>query len=149
MLYNFIWVRIRNILIAIDQLLWVLITLGSGHPDETISSATYRYEKAGSRWAAIARPIIDMLFFWEKQHCRRAYLAEIFRKNQSESERKMAGKGSKQRPMDIDTEKFDENWDVIFGGKNQKHKQQNMTELNADGNRERGRSGEDLDAERE
>ena len=45
--------------------------------------------------------------------------------------------------------RFDENWDVIFGGKNQKHKQQNMTELNADGNRERGRSGEDLDAKRE
>jgi hypothetical protein len=31
--------------------------------------------------------------------------------------------------------------------KNQKHKQQDMTELNADGNRERGREGEDLSEE--
>ena len=28
--------------------------------------------------------------------------------------------------------------------KNQKHKQQDLTELNSDGNRERGREGEDL-----
>lgn len=28
--------------------------------------------------------------------------------------------------------------------KNQKHKQQDMTELNSDGNRDRGRNGEDL-----
>ena len=33
---------------------------------------------------------------------------------------------------------------VIFGKKDQKAKQQDMTELNGDGNRERGRYGEDL-----
>ena len=31
--------RLLNLLIAIDQLLWVLLTLGRGHPDETISAA--------------------------------------------------------------------------------------------------------------
>jgi hypothetical protein len=31
--------------------------------------------------------------------------------------------------------------------KNYKHKQQDMTELNSDGNRDRGRNGEDLTAE--
>lgn len=31
--------------------------------------------------------------------------------------------------------------------KNQKHKQQDLTELNGDGNRDRGRNGEDLTAE--
>lgn len=30
--------RILNILIALDQLAWVLLALGKGHPDETISS---------------------------------------------------------------------------------------------------------------
>lgn len=39
-----------------------------------------------------------------------------------------------------------DNWDKIFGPKkNQRHKQQDMTELNGDGNRERGRYGEDLE----
>ena len=52
------------------------------------------------------------------------------------------GKGSKQRAVE-DQEAFDANWDLIFGGKNQKHKQQDLTELNGDGNRTRGRYGED------
>jgi len=32
----------------------------------------------------------------------------------------------------------------VSDDKNMKHKQQDLTELNADGNRERGREGEDL-----
>ena len=36
--------RILHILIAIDQLAWVLLTLGRGHPDETISAASWRME---------------------------------------------------------------------------------------------------------
>ncbi|MGY8866526.1 MAG: hypothetical protein ACKVJK_12995 [Methylophagaceae bacterium] len=42
------------------------------------------------------------------------------------------------------SEKYRDNWDAIFGKKDQKAKQQDMTELNGDGNRERGRYGEDL-----
>jgi hypothetical protein len=41
-----------------------------------------------------------------------------------------------------------DNWDRIFGKKNQRHKQQDMTELNGDGNRDRGRYGEDLESEK-
>lgn len=41
-----------------------------------------------------------------------------------------------------------DNWDRIFGEKNQRHKQQDMTELNGDGNRGRGRYGEDLESEK-
>jgi hypothetical protein len=41
-----------------------------------------------------------------------------------------------------------DNWDRIFGEKNQRHKQQDMTELNGDGNRDRGRYGEDLESEK-
>jgi hypothetical protein len=42
------------------------------------------------------------------------------------------------------TEKYRDNYDKIFGNKDQKHKQQDLTELNGDGNRDRGRNGEDL-----
>ena len=83
--------RIKNILIAFDQFVWVLITFGAGYPDETISSATYRYEKKGRLLAKIARPIIDALFYLllrQKQHCRRAYLAEVFRRQIFEDQRK-------------------------------------------------------------
>lgn len=39
---------------------------------------------------------------------------------------------------------YGDGWDRIFGNKNQKHKQQDLTELNGDGNRDRGRYGEDV-----
>lgn len=71
--------RLLHILIAIDQLFWVLLTLGKGYPDETISCACYRMEKQGKFFGIIARPFIDKLFFWDKQHCRKAYLSEVFR----------------------------------------------------------------------
>lgn len=73
----------------------------------------------------------------------------------------MAGKGSRPRP--VNREIFNSNWDKIFGDKNRdlayesdnplerpidpknfKYVQQDMTELNADGNESRGRFGEDL-----
>jgi len=52
------------------------------------------------------------------------------------------GKGSGRRKEDA--KKIEDNWDAIFKNKNQKYKHQDMTELNGDGNRERGRNGEDL-----
>ena len=57
------------------------------------------------------------------------------------------GKGSKQRPRAIDTNTFEDNWDAIFNKKKTDYKevQQDMTELNGDGNRTRGRYGEDND----
>jgi len=50
------------------------------------------------------------------------------------------GKGSKDRTTN--TDRFQDNYDKIFQ-KDQRIKQQDMTELNGDGNRERGRYGED------
>jgi len=56
------------------------------------------------------------------------------------------GKGSKQRPRAIDTNTFEDNWDRIFNKKKTyKEVQQDITELNSDGNRTRGRYGEDND----
>lgn len=33
----------------------------------------------------------------------------------------MNGKGSKRRPMQVNQNEFDSQWDLIFGGKNMKH----------------------------
>ena len=69
--------RILNILIAIDQLLWVLLTLGKGHPDETISAAAWRMEQQGKLAGRILRPLIDLLFRpIEKDHCRLSFESE-------------------------------------------------------------------------
>ena len=72
--------RLLNVLIAIDQLLWVLLTLGKGHPDETISAALWRMEQQG-KWAGrLFRPLVDLLFRpIEKDHCYKAWLSEVQR----------------------------------------------------------------------
>lgn len=69
--------RIVNVLVALDQLVFSIITLGSSAPDETMSAAAYRLELAG-RWPGrVFRPLIDALFFFDEHHCERAYWAEI------------------------------------------------------------------------
>lgn len=72
--------RILNLLIAFDQLLWVVFTLGKGHPDETISAAAWRMEQQGKLAGRILRPIIDALFWpLEKDHCYLSWLSEVQR----------------------------------------------------------------------
>ena len=72
--------RLLNLLIAIDQLLWVVLTLGKGHPDETISAALWRMEQEGKIAGWIFRPMVDLLFRpIEKDHCRKAWLSEVQR----------------------------------------------------------------------
>ena len=69
--------RILNLLIAIDQLAWVIITLGKGKPDETISAAAWRMEQEGKLAGRILRPLIDALFHpLERDHCRKSFEAE-------------------------------------------------------------------------
>lgn len=77
--------RILNVLIALDQFFYVLITFGSAAPDETMSAAAWRMEQAGKWQGRIFRPLIDRLFWFDPDHCRRAYLAEVFRLQQHES----------------------------------------------------------------
>jgi hypothetical protein len=71
--------RILNLLIAIDQLIYVVITLGSGCPDETMSSAAWRLEQKGKIQGKIFRPLIDWLFWFDKDHCRTSYESEVNR----------------------------------------------------------------------
>ena len=71
--------RIKHLLIAFDQLIYVVITLGAGMPDETMSAAAYRMELAGKP-AGVFRPVIDALLWFDVDHCRQAYLSEAGRK---------------------------------------------------------------------
>ena len=69
--------RLLNLLIALDQLLYVLVTLGAGHPDETLSAAAWRTEQTGKLGGRIFRPLIDLIFSpFERDHCRKAYESE-------------------------------------------------------------------------
>lgn len=69
--------RLLNILIALDQLAWVLLTLGNGSPDETISAAAWRMESQGKPAGRLLRPLIDLLFWpLQPRHCQLAYESE-------------------------------------------------------------------------
>lgn len=64
-----------NLLIALDQLVNALC---NGTPDETISARCWRCREVKS--FNFLRKVIDLLFFFEKDHCYNAYLAEVNRK---------------------------------------------------------------------
>lgn len=69
--------RLLNFLIALDQLAYVLLTLGAGHPDETLSAAAWRTERKNRLLGIAFRPVIDLIFLpIERDHCRKAYEAE-------------------------------------------------------------------------
>jgi hypothetical protein len=69
--------RLYNLFIAVDQLLWVIITLGKGSPDETISATSYRLEQQDKIMGKLLRPAIDFIFsLYEKEHCKKSALSE-------------------------------------------------------------------------
>ncbi len=71
--------RILNILIALDQLLFSLLSLGSSCPDETFSAACWRWESHGLLKGKVLRPCIDFIFlhiFKDINHCKESYLSE-------------------------------------------------------------------------
>lgn len=67
-----------RILIAIDQFGTVLL---GGWPGETMSSYAYRLDQQRKIGGQIFRPAIDTLFFWQKLHCRDAYIGMLQRVN--------------------------------------------------------------------
>lgn len=70
--------RILNVLIALDQFLFCLATLGHSSPDETLSAAAWRWEQAGKLRGRVLCPLIDALFLpFERDHCQTAYLSEL------------------------------------------------------------------------
>lgn len=68
--------RILNLLIAFDQFAFCLLTLGGSMPDETASAAAWRGEQLGHILPRFFRPLIDLLFFFDPDHCKNAYIAE-------------------------------------------------------------------------
>lgn len=64
--------RLINVLFALDCFLFAVATLGRSYPYESFSSAAYRAEKLGLFYGK-ARPLIDALFFFQQDHCRKAY----------------------------------------------------------------------------
>jgi hypothetical protein len=72
--------RLFNFMIAVDQLVWNIITIGHSSPDETVSAGCWRMEQEGKWQGKLFRPIIDLVFYKiEKEHCRKAYLSEVMR----------------------------------------------------------------------
>lgn len=62
--------------IAIDQLVNALC---GGYADETLSARAYRRQHASEKWRIIHRTI-DGIFFWQDEHCARAWRNEVARK---------------------------------------------------------------------
>lgn len=74
--------NLEQILIAIDQLIHVTLSTivyprERCYADETMSSFAYRlYRDRGKKhW----RGLINLLFWWQKDHCKEAYESEIER----------------------------------------------------------------------
>ncbi len=74
-----------NNAIAFDQQLNALL---GGSPDETLSARAYRTEQQGKIFGKFFRPLIDGLFFFDKDHCRKAYNAEFHKLQLPEGYRK-------------------------------------------------------------
>lgn len=69
-----------NVAIAIDQ---AFNALTWGSPDETLSSRAYRgavlAKNPKKKWK-IFHGLINKLFFWQKDHCKQAYISELERR---------------------------------------------------------------------
>lgn len=73
-------IRILHILIAFDQFIFCLLTLGWSWPDETISARCYRAEQLGKWYGKVFRPFFDFIFSpFEDNHCYESYMSEITR----------------------------------------------------------------------
>lgn len=70
--------RILNILIALDQLLFSLLTVGQYPSYHTISGFAYKWERSGSLIGKTFRFCIDLIFLsLRSDHCLESYLSEI------------------------------------------------------------------------
>lgn len=75
-----------QLLVAVDQL---GNTLLGGWADETISARAYR-QRHKLRWR-IAHGFINALFFFQQDHCRKAFEAELDRRQLPPAFRKQPG----------------------------------------------------------
>jgi len=76
-LFNYI-VRVGD---ALSQLINVVVFL-SDNPNESLSGRAYRTRKVSWPWA-LMRTLINIVFFWQHDHCYEAYRADIYRASQT------------------------------------------------------------------
>ena len=62
---------------CLSQLLNVAVFFGE-NANESVSGRAYRMRRIGWQWAAL-RQIINIIFFWQQDHCRNSYMADIAR----------------------------------------------------------------------
>lgn len=66
-------------LIAIDQVFNTMVWLkseGFGYADETMSARAWRLRNNSN-----AYKVINVMFFWQDNHCKQSYLSEVERKH--------------------------------------------------------------------
>jgi hypothetical protein len=66
--------RAFQVAVALDQL---INAAAGGYADETMSARCWRLR--ARRPYSLLRPIIDGIFFWQKNHCETAYESERLR----------------------------------------------------------------------
>ncbi len=66
-----------QVFLALDQF---FNTLFGGYADETLSSRAHRMREKKQRYWWWVAGAIDTLFFWQKDHCKHAWLSEVNRK---------------------------------------------------------------------
>lgn len=71
--------RVLNIIITLDQFLFCCLMLGNSFPDETASACAWRLEQAGRWQGRLFRPLIDTLFWFDKNHCKESFESEMQR----------------------------------------------------------------------
>lgn len=71
--------RVLNLLISLDQFLFCCLCLGNSYPDETASACAWRMEQKGRLTGRIFRPMLDLLFWFDPEHCKDSYKAELLR----------------------------------------------------------------------
>lgn len=70
--------RLHQTIIAFDQFLNAALL--NGWADETISARAYRRQDHCKKWKK-ARIFIDMLFFFENEHCKNSHYNEKMREH--------------------------------------------------------------------
>ena len=69
--------KLKQLGIALDQLLNVIC---AGYADETLSARAHRNRDKNKRWRFFQK-LFNKIFFWQNDHCRGAYNAEIIRQH--------------------------------------------------------------------
>ncbi len=64
--------RLKQVGIAFDQL---INAIAAGWADETISARAHRRSEDKVKWYRVKK-FINTIFFWQEDHCRRAYESE-------------------------------------------------------------------------